>query len=55
MTYLGMVELIRKIEPFSPCAIGQYEACDHLGHNLGMYDSITIRGDKTILIESKED
>lgn len=55
MTYLQIVELIREIEPFSACAIGQYEACDHLGHNLGLYDSVVMRGDRTILIESKED
>ena len=31
MSYMKVVELIRKYEPFSPCAVGQFEACDHLG------------------------
>lgn len=31
MSYTKMVELIRKYEPFSPCAVGQFEALDHLG------------------------
>lgn len=49
--YLKTVELIRTLEPLSDCAIGQYEACDHLGSGTIDFPTMVCRGDRTLLLE----
>jgi hypothetical protein len=44
MTYAKMIRLIRDYEPFSACAMGQFEACDHCYDWTGT-DIKVLRGD----------
>lgn len=50
--YLKTVELLRQYEPFSDCAIGQFEACDHLGYDADVvFPTMVCRADKSLIFE----
>ena len=53
MSYIGMVELIRNVEPFCRDAIGQYAALDHLGVVDG-FEVLSVRDGKNIYFELEE-